>query len=129
MANEAQTCARCKKSTHATVDYLCLKCRAEVVGPEDDRETKPITIALGEEIRQPLTPCRNAPCTCGSNKKFKKCCYLADHERGRLQRLADDAERRRQWEEERAEEKRTGKRRPMSPATVALLGMVGAVAK
>lgn len=48
------TCSRCKQPTTVIVDYLCLKCRAEVLGPGDDREAKPITITFPFSL--PLPP-------------------------------------------------------------------------
>jgi hypothetical protein len=67
---------------------------------------------------------RNGPCACGSGRKFKKCCYLANHERDRQQRMADDLERRARWEEQKASGGDRSPRR-VSPATVALIAMAG----
>jgi uncharacterized protein YchJ len=75
-------------------------------------------------MSQPL----NERCACGSGRKYKKCCRLANHERERQQRLTDEAERQRRWAEIQANVPK-GTRRQLSPKTAAILAMVGAVAK
>ena len=41
------------------------------------------------------TAARNTPCPCGSGKKVKRCCAIADHERDRRARLEVEASHRR----------------------------------
>lgn len=95
-------------------------------GSGTDRETEPVTVDVSTDFsatryRTLYIPPRNAPCTCGSGHKFKKCCYLANHERDRQQRLADDLERRARWEEQMGSDRP----RRVSPATMALIAMAG----
>jgi hypothetical protein len=40
---------------------------------------------------QPPKPERNAPCQCGSGKKYKKCCLLKEQEKRRMQDVANQA--------------------------------------
>lgn len=47
------------------------KRRREMVVSEDDA---PIPDAPVEQARATEGPERNAPCSCGSGKKYKKCC-------------------------------------------------------
>jgi len=47
---DSLTCPRCKKVVQIIVDYLCLECRAVVLGPSDDKETQPITITFSSKL-------------------------------------------------------------------------------
>jgi len=104
-----------------------------VAGSGTERETEPVTIKLhGNLSANPVFKRKRQPpnerCACGSGRKYKKCCNLANHERDRQQLLADDLERKRRWEAAQANVPQ-GMRRRLSPATAAILAMVGAVSK
>ena len=44
-------------------------------------EEEPLVIGAGFTVRRPVPKLsRNAPCLCGSGKKYKKCCYEKDQE-------------------------------------------------
>ncbi|BBO81223.1 hypothetical protein DSCO28_17890 [Desulfosarcina ovata subsp. sediminis] len=46
------------------------------------KERPPVVIASGETMRRPVEKVgRNAPCPCGSGKKYKKCCLGKDKEK------------------------------------------------
>src|SRR5215212_1335025 len=47
--------------------------------------------APGEEQRMASGPVRNAPCPCGSGRKYKVCCLAADEARERAARAASAA--------------------------------------
>lgn len=56
-------------------------CRADILDllPE---EPPPVVIGDGGTVRRPVPKIgRNAPCSCGSGKKYKKCCMEKDQER------------------------------------------------
>lgn len=102
-------------------------------GSGTDRETEPVTIKLhGDLSANPVFKHKKQPpnerCACGSGRKYKKCCNLADHERDRKKWIAIE-EGIRQRRKEDAEKFPPGKRRPLSTATAALVAMMAAVSK
>lgn len=51
------------------------RAESQVVSDDD----APIPDAPVEQLRKDETPGRNDPCSCGSGKKFKKCCGKPDN--------------------------------------------------
>jgi hypothetical protein len=67
-----------------------------------------------------MTPPRNAPCPCGSGKKYKKCC--GSEERANAERAAEAA-RVKAWREERAKPAARRKARRTLAAISIVAGM------
>ena len=56
-------------------------CQADVLATLP-KERPPVVIASGQTMRRPVEKVgRNAPCPCGSGKKYKKCCLDKDREK------------------------------------------------
>ncbi len=51
-----------------------------------DVEDAPAPAFAGSQVRVPPRPSRNAPCPCGSGRKYKKCCLAKDERAGSEQR-------------------------------------------
>ena len=66
-------------------------------------------------------PARNAPCPCGSGKKYKKCCYLTKWQ----EEIEYERKRREMWEQQAKEEREKDlhevNRRRHKPLTTAVM--------
>ena len=66
-----------QQEVQALVDEAQLYARIRVDSSEDARESIAELTALlnkGATVKVDKTPARNEPCSCGSGKKYKKCC-------------------------------------------------------
>ena len=66
-----------RQEVQALVDEAQLHARISVDTSEDAQESIAELTALlnkGATVKVDKTPARNEPCTCGSGKKYKKCC-------------------------------------------------------
>jgi hypothetical protein len=69
---------------------------------------------------------RNAPCHCGSGKKFKRCHNLIDHERDRLAwtEIRERAKRNHEEETQARDERIASYQKPNKSALASILAMV-----
>ena len=66
-----------RQEVQALADEAQLHARISVDTSEDAQESIAELTALlnkGATVKVDKTPARNEPCTCGSGKKYKKCC-------------------------------------------------------
>lgn len=111
-------------SAHQTRDLscaACLACDLIEIKRKDAAERRLIP------VRAVAGPARNAPCPCGSGRKFKRCCYLTAAEKAHAAREAEHAAIYDRVRRHQAGEYVEEYHRPRLLPTV--LGMVAAVAR